>query len=111
MPAQGPYQEGGEDRSLTAGLAPAQKYQFTRGPDQAEACNVHYRHYTLETPDSLGLSSLQRIHEAWAIRRPSLTVQVFTRAEGAAQLDRVAEFVWLVDERLHPPTRGAARQR
>jgi exosortase len=99
-----------DEIALANGEAPAQKYRFTRGKDQAEACNVYYWHYTLEPPESLGLSPLQRIHEAWAIRRPSVTVQITTRGQAPAQLERVAEFVRLVDEELQSHLPPGARR-
>jgi hypothetical protein len=99
-----------EEVPLAGGAEPAQKFCFVRG-QESQSANVYYWHYTLEPPDSAGLSPLQRAYEACAVRRPSLTVQVFTsRARTPEQLARVAEFVRLVDDKLRaylPP--GARR--
>jgi exosortase/archaeosortase family protein len=101
-----------EHQEVAAGAgAPIEKFCFTKGLDRGYVSNVYYWHYTLEPPDQVGLSALQRVHQRWSVRRPSLTVQVFTTARTPEQLARVAEFVRLVDTRLHdallPP--GARR--
>jgi len=101
---------GHQELPLEGGLAPVVKFCFTRGQDAASCNNVYYWHYTLEPPGSVGLSPLQRIHEAWTVRRPSLTVQVFTTARTPDQLARVAEFVGLVDERLQAHLPPGARR-
>jgi exosortase len=95
---------------LAGGEVPARKFCFIQPKDTDAVTNVYYWHYSLELPESLALSPLQRIHEAWAVRRPSLTVQVTTPAHTPEQLARVADFVRLVDEQLQvhlPP--GARR--
>jgi exosortase len=101
---------GHGELSLTGGAPPAQKFCFTRGRDPVSVNNVYYWHYTLEPPDTVGLSALQRIHEAWAVRRPSLTVQVLTTAHTSQQLVRVAKFVQLVDEKLQDHLPPGARR-
>jgi exosortase len=105
------YQEdlsGRQELPLVGGECPAEKFCFTRGQD--DLSNVYYWHYTLEPPDSVGLSALQRIHEAWTVRRPSLTVQVFTTAHTPEQLARVADFVRLVDQELQAHLPPGARR-
>ncbi len=97
------YQEDFSERqelAVPGGEAPVEKFCFTKGPDRGYVSNVYYWHYTLEPPETVGLSLLQRVHEKWSVRRPSLTVQVFTTAQTPEQLSRVAEFVRLVDEKL-----------
>jgi hypothetical protein len=92
------------------GGGPAQRFCFTRKDGGRYASYVYYWHYTLEPPDVLGLSLLQRVHEERAVRRPSLTVEVVTPAPTEAQRGRVEEFVRLVDQELQvhlPP--GARR--
>jgi exosortase len=107
------YQEDLSERQELAGpaeQAPITKFCFTKGPERRYVSNVYYWHYTLEPPDTVGLSPLQRIHETWSVRRPSLTVQVFTTARTPEQLARVAEFVRLVDEQLHAHLPPGARR-
>jgi exosortase len=107
------YQEDAAERQeLPVGKdeAAITKFCFTKGSDQRYVSNVYYWHYTLEPPDSVGLSLLQRIHQRFAVRRPSLTVQVFTKANKPEELARVADFVRLVDENLHAHLPPGARR-
>jgi exosortase len=102
---------GREEVPLTGDGAPAQKFCFTKGAEPVYAVNnVYYWHYTLDLPDGLGLSLAQRMHEAWSVRRPSLTVQVFTDARTPGPLSRVAEFVRLVDDALQAHLPPGARR-
>jgi hypothetical protein len=99
-------------RDLEAdGGPPITKFCFTKGADRQYVSNVYYWHYTLEPSDAIPLSVLQRIYQRWSVRRPSLTVQVFTTAKTPEQLARVDEFVRSVDAELRahhlPP--GARR--
>jgi exosortase len=107
------YQEDFSERQeLPVGQdeAPVEKFCFTKGPDRGYVSNVYYWHYTLDPPDTVGLSLLQRIHQRWSVRRPSLTVQVFTTARTPEQLARAAEFVRLVDDKLHAHLPPGARR-
>lgn len=90
--------------------APARRFSFTRQDDGRYASYVYYWHYTLEPPDELGLSALQRLHEERAVRRPSLTVQVYTAAQAPDQLGRVEEFVRRVDRELQAHLPPGARR-
>jgi exosortase len=116
------YQEDlAERQDLTVpgdgGAAPIEKFCFTKGSGRRYVSNVYYWHYTLEPPDTVGLSPLQRIHQKWSVRRPSLTVQVFAAPQTPGQLSytpeqlaRVAEFVRLVDQQLHAHLPPGARR-
>jgi exosortase len=92
------------------GGAPVEKFCFTKPADGVYVSNVYYWHYTLEPPDTIPLSFLQRVYQAWCVRRPSLTVQVFTTAKTPEQLARVDEFVRLVDAELHAHLPPGARR-
>jgi exosortase/archaeosortase family protein len=114
------YQEEASERQdldVPGDPAPVEKFCFTKGLGRRYVSNVYYWHYTLEPPDTVGLSLLQRIHQKWSVRRPSLTVQVFAarttteqRAFTPEQEARVAEFVRLVDEQLHAHLPPGARR-
>ena len=87
--------------------APAQRFCFTRRDDSRYLSYVYYWHYTFEAP--AGLSALQDLHAAWAVR-PSLTVEVFTTPRSPEELDRAAEFVRLVDRQLKSHLPPGARR-
>jgi exosortase len=70
---------------------------------------VFYWHYTLD-PTPAGASPFQALYQTLRERRPSLTVEVFTAARTAAELDEAAAFVRGADRELRkllPP--GARR--
>jgi hypothetical protein len=86
-----------QEVELAGGLGKAQRFCFTRGGARSY---VYYWHYTLEPDEAEQLSPLQTIHQAVGVRRPSLTIQVFTNAQVPEHLDKVAEFVREADRRL-----------
>ncbi len=92
---------GRKDLTVGADPEPVAKFSFTKGQEAGYVSSVFYWHYTLEPPATIPLSPLQRIYQRWSVRRPSLTVQVFTNATTPAQMARVEEFVKLVDDELH----------
>jgi hypothetical protein len=98
---------GHEAVQLEGPGSPAQRFCFTRDDDPGYLSYVYYWHYTFEAP--AGLSPLQRLHAAWAVR-PSLTVEVFTTARTPQQLDQSAEFVRLVDRQLKSHLPPGARR-
>jgi hypothetical protein len=86
------------------GTAPAKRFCFTRPGAKSF---VYYWHYTFEPENNASLSPLQRLYEDQAVRRPSLTAQVFANPRNDEDLNRLADFVRAVDERLQqhvPPT-------
>jgi exosortase len=88
----------GEER-LACGDQPAAiaRFCFHRG---RERVHVFYWHYTFEPPDAASATALQRIHQHQGRRLPSLTAGVTTTAQTPEELDRVAQFVQLVDGQL-----------
>jgi exosortase len=87
---------------------PVQRFCFTA---RGIGIYVYYWHYTLEPGDSEGLSPLQRLHQEFGLRRPSLTVQVWSWGRTEAELEAADAFVRAVDRELQgylPP--GGARR-
>ncbi len=91
--------------------APAKRFGFKR-PDAQSF--VYYWHYTFVPENNATLSPLQRFHEDQAVRRPSLTAQVFGFPRDAAHKDedlaRLAEFVRTVDRELQDHLPPSARR-
>jgi exosortase/archaeosortase family protein len=83
------------------------RFCFTRG----NSCRyVYYWHYTFEPSEGEELTALQRLSQECGVRRPSLTVEIFTDAQNPVHLGEVGKFVEVVDRQLKdylPP--GARR--
>jgi hypothetical protein len=76
---------------------PVRRFGFPGdGPKQY----VFYWHYTFELPEPPGQTFLQRMHQRFTRRAPSLTLQVFTSARTEAQLKQAEDFVRRVDRRI-----------
>jgi exosortase len=109
---QGCMEEHGGRQEVTGMTEPgaaAQRFCFTRPKDARYLSYVYYWHYTFVPPDEPGLSLWQRLHANW-VKRPSLTVEVFTTARTAEELEQAAGFVRLVDERLQAHLPPGARR-
>ncbi len=101
------HDAAGDDLVDMGGPGHARRFCFTRGGFRSY---VYYWHYTLEPVGGEQLSPLQSIHQDLGVRRPSLTVEVFTNAQAPEHLEKVAEFVRDMDRKLqaHLP-QGASR--
>ena len=91
------YQEDFSERqelAVAGGEAPVEKFCFTKGADRGYVSNVYYWHYTLEPPETVGLSLLQRIHGVVRFHASSLTVQVFNGPDAGAASAWPSLFAW-----------------
>jgi exosortase len=81
---------------------PIERFCFSRN---GTATYVFYWHYTLEPPAPAAQSLLQRIYQPRPARWPSVTLEVFTTARDAEELDAAGAFVRSVENRvrLHLP--------
>jgi exosortase len=93
------FTEAVEERTavpLDGAAVPVLRFRFARGGD---ARYVFYWHYALPAPQPDG-TVWQRLHRMHNRLASSVTVEVFTPAAGAAQLEAVTDFVRAVGRRL-----------